>query len=78
MRFAHLSDSHLGYRQFGILEREQDFYDVFARNIDKIIEMDVDFVIHSGDLFDNNRPSTEALLAFQKALLRLKEAKITA
>lgn len=76
MRFAHLSDSHLGYRQFGILDREQDFYDVFARNIDKIIEMDVDFVIHSGDLFDNNRPSTEALLAFQKALLRLKEAKI--
>ena len=76
MRFAHVSDSHLGYRQFGILDREQDFYDVFARNIDKIIEMDVDFVIHSGDLFDNNRPSTEALLAFQKALLRLKEAKI--
>ena len=69
MRFAHLSDSHLGYRQFGILEREQDFYDVFARNIDKIIEMDVDFVIHSGDLFDNNRPSTEALLAFQRLCL---------
>lgn len=76
MRFAHLSDSHLGYRQFGLLEREEDFYDVFARNIDKIIEKDVDFVIHSGDLFDNNRPSTEALLAFQKALLRLNEAKI--
>ena len=76
MRFAHLSDSHLGSRQFGLLERETDFYDVFARNIDKIIEKDVDFVIHSGDLFDNNRPSTEALLAFQKALLRLNEAKI--
>ena len=76
MRFAHLSDSHLGYRQFGLLERENDFYDVFAKNIDKIIEKDVDFVIHSGDLFDNNRPSTEALLAFQKALLRLNEAKI--
>ena len=76
MRFAHLSDSHLGSRQFGLLERETDFYDVFARNIDKIIEKDVDFVIHSGDLFDNNRPSTEALLAFQKALLRLNEEKI--
>ena len=76
MRFAHLSDSHLGSRQFGLLERETDFYDVFAKNIDKIIEKDVDFVIHSGDLFDNNRPSTEALLAFQKALLRLNEAKI--
>ena len=77
MRFAHLSDSHLGARQFGLLERETDFYEVFAKNIDKIIEKDVDFVIHSGDLFDNNRPATEALLAFQKALLRLNEAKIT-
>ena len=71
-----MSDSHLGARQFGLLEREEDFYDVFAKNIDKIIEKDVDFVIHSGDLFDSNRPSTEALLAFQKALLRLNEAKI--
>jgi DNA repair exonuclease SbcCD nuclease subunit len=76
MRFAHLSDSHLGTRQFGLMDRETDFYDVFAKNIDKIIEKDVDFVIHSGDLFDNNRPSTEALLAFQKALLRLNEEKI--
>lgn len=76
MRFAHLSDSHLGARQFGLLERETDFYEVFARTIDEIIEKDVDFVIHSGDLFDNNRPSTEALLAFQKALLRLNEARI--
>ncbi len=76
MRFAHLSDSHLGTRQFGLMDRETDFYDVFAKNIDKIIEKDVDFVIHSGDLFDNNRPSTEALLAFQKALLRLNDEKI--
>ena len=76
MRFAHLSDSHLGTRQFGLMERETDFYEVFAKNIDKIIEKDVDFVIHSGDLFDNNRPSTEALLAFQNALLRLNEEKI--
>ena len=28
MRFAHLSDSHLGTRQFGLMERETDFYDV--------------------------------------------------
>lgn len=76
MRFAHISDSHLGCRQFGLLEREKDFYEVFNRTIDKIIEEDVDFVIHSGDLFDSNRPSTEALLTFQQALLRLNEAKI--
>ena len=76
MRFAHLSDSHLGHKQFGILQRETDFYDVFAKNVDKIIENDVDFVIHSGDLFDNNRPPAEAIIAFQDALMRFNEAKI--
>ena len=49
MKFAHLSDTHLGYRQFGLNEREKDFYEVFELIIDKIIEENVDFVIHSGD-----------------------------
>jgi len=76
MRFAHLADSHLGYKQLGLDTREQDVYDVFEKTIDKIIELDVDFVIHSGDLFDQSRPSTNALLVFQKGLLRLNESGI--
>ena len=76
MKFAHLADTHLGYRQFGLLEREKDFYEVFDKIIDKIIEEKVDFVIHSGDLFDSARPSPSALLAFQKGLLKLKGAGI--
>lgn len=76
MRFAHLSDSHLGYKQYGIDEREQDFYDVFEKTIDKIIELDVDFVIHSGDLFDQSRPSTNSMLVFQKGLIKLNNAGI--
>lgn len=75
MKFAHLADTHLGYRQFGLLEREKDFYEVFDKIIDKIIEEKVDFVIHSGDLFDSARPSPSALLAFQKGLLKLKGAE---
>lgn len=69
MKFAHLADTHLGYRQFGLLEREKDFYEVFDKIIDKIIEEKVDFVIHSGDLFDSARPSPIALLAFKKVCL---------
>ena len=76
MKFAHLADTHLGYRQFGLFEREKDFYEVFEKIIDKIIDEKVDFVIHSGDLFDNSRPAPVALLNFQKGLLRLKNANI--
>ncbi|MGX8694429.1 MAG: metallophosphoesterase family protein, partial [Methanobrevibacter sp.] len=76
MKFAHLADTHLGYRQFGLIEREKDFYEVFEKVIDKIIEEKVDFVIHSGDLFETARPSPIALLTFQKGLLKLKGAGI--
>ena len=76
MKFAHLADTHLGYRQFGLIEREKDFYEVFEKVIDKIIEENVDFVIHSGDLFETARPSPIALLTFQKGLLKLKGAGI--
>ncbi len=76
MKFAHLADTHLGYRQFGLVEREKDFYEVFEKVIDKIIEENVDFVIHSGDLFETARPSPNALLVFQKGLLKLKGAGI--
>ena len=76
MKFAHLADTHLGYRQFGLYEREKDFYEVFEKITDKIIEEKVDFVIHSGDLFDNSRPSPLALLTFQKCLIKLKNANI--
>ncbi len=76
MKFAHLADTHLGYHQFGLIEREKDFYEVFGKVIDKIIEEKVDFVIHSGDLFETAKPSPMALLEFQKGLLKLKGAGI--
>lgn len=76
MKFAHLADSHLGFRQYGLQEREKDLYEVFDRVIDRIIQEKVDFVIHSGDLFESAKPSPNALLAFQKAVLRLKGAGI--
>ena len=50
MKFAHLADTHLGYRQFGLIEREKDFYEVFEKVIDKIIEEKVDLNIFNGSL----------------------------
>jgi len=76
MRFAHIADTHLGYRQYGLFEREIDFYHHYTLIIDKIIEEKADFVIHSGDLFESSRPPTKALLTAQENFLKLKEEKI--
>lgn len=73
MRFAHIADTHLGFRQYGLLERENDFYSVFDQAVEKIIGEKPDFVVHSGDLFDKSQPPTKALLVVQNALMRLKE-----
>ena len=76
MLIAHIADTHLGYRQYGLFEREIDFYNHFNILIDKIIEEKPDFLIHSGDLFESSRPPTKALLTVQENFLKLKEENI--
>jgi len=71
VRIAHLADTHLGYKQYNLEEREKDIYDVLEEIGDKILEEHVDLVIHSGDLFDSPRPTTQAYYAFKKFLKRL-------
>lgn len=71
MRFAHLADTHLGYRQYNLDEREEDFYRSFQEAVSKIIEAKCDFVVHSGDLFDSPRPHVRAMLEVMHAFERL-------
>ena len=72
MRIAHISDTHLGYRQYNLDERENDIYNAFNEVVDRILEERVDIVIHSGDLFDSYRPPIKALKVFKEALGKLK------
>lgn len=76
MQFIHMADTHLGYRQYGLSERENDFFEVFDDIIEETIMERPDFVVHSGDLFEYSRPPTRALLTAQKGILRLKNEKI--
>ena len=76
MQFIHMADTHLGYRQYGLSEREDDFLEVFDDIIEETVKERPDFVIHSGDLFEYSRPPTKALLTAQKGILRLKNEKI--
>ncbi len=71
MRIAHLADTHLGYKQYNLDEREQDIYDAFNQVIDKAIEERVDVIIHSGDLFERSHPPIKALLTLKDALKKI-------
>ncbi|MCS7106561.1 MAG: exonuclease SbcCD subunit D [Acidilobaceae archaeon] len=72
MRFLHVSDTHLGYRHYGLLEREQDFYKAFKEVIDIALEERVDAVLHGGDLFHSSNPSPKA---YREAIVQLKRLK---
>jgi len=76
MQFIHMADTHLGYRQYGLSERENDFLEVFDDIIEETVKERPDFVVHSGDLFEYSRPPTKALLTAQKGILRLKNENI--
>src|SRR5579872_2458738 len=68
MRLVHLSDLHLGFRQYqrqtpaGINQREADVAGAFKAAIDKTISLEPDLVLIAGDLFHTVRPSNPAIL----------------
>ncbi|MEM2080233.1 MAG: DNA repair exonuclease [Nitrososphaerota archaeon] len=68
---AHMADVHLGYRQYGLTEREQDIYESFEETIDKILEEHAKTVVISGDLFHSPRPPIRALYLAKKCFEKL-------
>lgn len=80
MRLAHLSDAHLGIRQYarqtpaGINQREADVANAFRGVIDDVIACRPDVVIVAGDLFHSVRPSNAAIVFAFRQLQRLREA----
>jgi DNA repair exonuclease SbcCD nuclease subunit len=73
MKFLHISDTHLGYQQYGLRERVQDFFDVFKQALEIAKEEKVEFIIHTGDLFHTKRPDNEVLI---QTIKLIKDVKI--
>jgi DNA repair exonuclease SbcCD nuclease subunit len=71
-----MADCHLGFRQYNLRERFNDFGRVFLAVIDRAIEERVDFVLLAGDLF--HKRSIDALTLNQAVagLERLQRAGI--
>jgi DNA repair exonuclease SbcCD nuclease subunit len=74
--FVHAADLHLGYSQYGLEARRQDFDNAFCELVDKAIELKPDFMIIAGDLFHQARPSNHTLENTIRSFKRLKDAGI--
>lgn len=80
MRLVHLSDLHLGFRQYqrltpgGINQREADVAATATRAIDQIIAVAPQLIVVGGDIFHSVRPSNPAIVHAFRAFSRLQEA----
>lgn len=68
MRIGVLSDLHLGYKQYGSEQREQDFYLQYLKCMKNLNEEEVDLVIIAGDLFDKPNPSPNAMNVYRQGI----------
>ena len=80
MRLVHLSDLHLGFRQYqrltatGFNQREVDVARAFGNAIDRTIALAPQVVVIAGDVFHNVRPTNPAVLVAFGQFRRLREA----
>jgi DNA repair exonuclease SbcCD nuclease subunit len=78
MRLVHLSDLHLGFRQYqrltpgGANQREVDVARTFERTIDAVIARKPDLVLIAGDVFHAVRPSNPAILHAFAQFMKLR------
>ena len=76
--FVHTADNHLGYEQYGLKERYNDFAKAFLAVVDGAIQRHADFFVVAGDLFNKRAIDAQTLIQAQAGLKRLREAGIPA
>jgi DNA repair protein SbcD/Mre11 len=74
--FIHLADTHLGYEQYGVRERFNDFSRAFWDIMDEAAKREVDFVVIAGDLFNKRAIDALTLIHAIEGLKKLKERGI--
>jgi DNA repair protein SbcD/Mre11 len=62
-RFVHAADLHLGYEQYNLLKRADDFAKAYLAVVEHTIESRADFLLLAGDLF--HRASADAWMLKQ-------------
>lgn len=72
IRIIHVADSHVGYKQYGFAQREQDFYTALQQVFSKAIQHEVDAILIAGDLFDSTKPPAAAVLRVREWVENVK------
>ncbi len=77
LKFVHMADVHLGYKQYNCEERAIDFAQAFLSVIKFAVERKVDFILIAGDLFHKKSDIDPLTLAqATKALEKAKKSGI--
>lgn len=61
IKFIHVSDLHLGKRQYNLKERYNDYFKAFQWILDLAITEKIEFLLISGDLFDSKNINPSVL-----------------
>ncbi|MFU1780334.1 DNA double-strand break repair protein Mre11 [Haloarcula japonica] len=75
-RVIHTGDTHVGYQQYNVPDRRDDFLDAFRQVVRDAIEDDADAVVHAGDLFHDRRPALADIMGTLTVLEELSDANI--
>jgi len=75
-RVIHTGDTHVGYQQYNVPDRRDDFLAAFRQVVRDAIADDADAVVHAGDLFHDRRPALADIMGTLNVLEELSEAGI--
>ncbi|MEM3341228.1 MAG: exonuclease SbcCD subunit D, partial [Thermoplasmata archaeon] len=73
IRFAHVADFHLGYEQYGLEQRHQDFATAFYQAARKTVELGLKVMLVAGDLFHVRNLNPKTLTQAVSVLKYLRE-----
>jgi len=74
--FIHIADTHLGYEQYGVRERFNDFSRAFWDIVDDALYREVDFLVIAGDLFHKRAIDALTLIHAIEGLKKLRSKGI--
>ena len=74
--FIHVADTYLGYEQYGVRERFNDFSRAFWEIVDDALTRNVDFMVIAGDLFNKRAIDALTLIHAIEGLKKLHDRHI--